>query len=128
MLNSGPRDGEGGDDSRIGAKGSVQLGCLAFEQLPCYVIVGGKTIPKEYLTCFAILIPNLAMVTAEYRDCLKSASCLMGVDLEFSLACSKVIPARFWTNVRKEIQSVYRSRIRTLRIREGSTHFGSIKS
>ena len=42
MLNSGPRDGEGGDDSRIGAKGSVQLGCLALSSSHVMSLWGAK--------------------------------------------------------------------------------------
>ena len=84
MFNSGPRDGGGEVGFGAGAHEGVQLGCL--EQLPCCVIVGA--IPSERSIQHALpYIPNLARVTAEYRDCLKSASCLLGVDLEFSLAC-----------------------------------------
>ena len=57
---------------------------FSFEQLPCCVIVGGQYHLKGASDRYALpYIPNLARVTAEYRDCLKSASCLVGVDLEY---------------------------------------------
>ena len=88
MLNSGPRDGGGGVGSGAGAEGGVQLWCLAMGS--SHIVSSWGAISSERSIRHALpYIPMqpIARVAVEYRDCLKSASCLVGVDLEFSLAC-----------------------------------------
>lgn len=73
-------------------------------------------------------IPNLARVIAEYRDCLKSASCLVGFDLEFSLACLHSDSSSFLDQRSQRDSMGVGLECRPLHFREGITHCGSIKS
>ena len=78
------------------AEGGVQLGWFALSS--SHVVLLWGAIPSERSIRHALpYILNLARVTAEYRDCLKSASCLAGVDLEFSLACLHSDPGPLFT-------------------------------
>ena len=61
-------------------------------------------------------------------DCLKSASCLVGVDLEFSLACLHSDSSSFLDHCSQRDSLGVGLECRPLRFRGGSTHFGSIKS
>ena len=127
MLNSGPREGGGDVGSGAGAKGGGQLGCLALSSSHVGSLWGA--IPSERSIRHALpYIPNLARVNAEYRDCLKSASCLVGVDLEFSLACLHSDSSLFLDQHSQRDSMGVGLEWRPLRFREGSTHFGSIKS